>query len=150
MVYGAARRGDPRLETSVRERIPRLARVLPLDKSAVEVHGLLRASLEREDHSLAELDTLIAAFVVSRDLTLVTGNIRRFAAVSIGAPSPLVVAPLERAFLPHAGQPSFFGRLQRRIRCGREQQRQIVYPGPTRTPFLLRIFSASWPGLGGS
>lgn len=78
MLYGAARHGDPRLETRVRDLILRLTCVLPFDELAAEVYGHLRAHLERDGHRLAEPDTRIAAIALSRNLTLVTGNLRHF------------------------------------------------------------------------
>jgi tRNA(fMet)-specific endonuclease VapC len=81
MLYGAARRGDPRLERRVRDVILRAQAVLPFDAPAAEVYGPLRAALEREGRPLAEPDLRIASTALSRDLTLVSGNVRHFARV---------------------------------------------------------------------
>jgi len=81
MLYGAAKRGDPQLEQRVHDLILRAQAVLPFDEPAAEVYGSLRATLERAGRPLAEPDLRIAATALSRDLTLVSGNVRQFARV---------------------------------------------------------------------
>ncbi len=81
MLYGAAKRGDPQLEQRVHDLILRAQAVLPFDEPAAEVYGSLRATLEREGRPLAEPDLRIAATALSRDLTLISGNVRHFARV---------------------------------------------------------------------
>lgn len=81
MLYGAAKRGDPQLEQRVRDLIFGAQAVLPFDEPAAEVYGSLRAALERQGRPLAEPDLRIAATALSRDLTLVSGNVRHFARV---------------------------------------------------------------------
>ncbi len=81
MLCGAAKRGDPQLEQRVHDLILRAQAVLPFDEPAAEVYGSLRATLEREGRPLAEPDLRIAATALSRDLTLVSGNVRHFARV---------------------------------------------------------------------
>ena len=81
MLYGAAKRGDPQLEQRVHDLILRAQAVLPFDEPAAEVYGSLRATLERAGRPLAEPDLRIAATALSRDLTLVSGNLRHFARV---------------------------------------------------------------------
>jgi tRNA(fMet)-specific endonuclease VapC len=55
--------------------------VLPFDSSAAEVYGPLRAGLEREGRRLDEPDLRIASIALSRDMTLVSGNVRHFSHV---------------------------------------------------------------------
>jgi len=81
MLYGAAKRGDPQLEQRVHDLILRAQAVLPFDEPAAEIYGSLRATLERAGRPLAEPDLRIAATALSRDLTLVSGNVRHFARV---------------------------------------------------------------------
>ena len=81
MLYGAAKRGDPQLEQRVHDLILRAQAVLPFDEPAAEVYGSLRATLERAGRPLTEPDLRIAATALSRDLTLVSGNVRHFARV---------------------------------------------------------------------
>jgi tRNA(fMet)-specific endonuclease VapC len=81
LLYGTARRGSSELEVRVRELITGAAAILPFDSPAAETYGPLRARLEREGQRLDEPDLRIASIVLSRDMTLVTGNVRHFGRV---------------------------------------------------------------------
>jgi tRNA(fMet)-specific endonuclease VapC len=81
LLYGAARRDSSRLRERVRELIRGALTVLPFDESAAAVYGPLRAQLEAEGRRLDEPDMRIASIALSRELTLVTGNVRHFARV---------------------------------------------------------------------
>jgi tRNA(fMet)-specific endonuclease VapC len=78
LLYGAARRGSERLVERVREVLTIAAVILPFDAEAAEVYGPLRAELERQGKRLDEPDLRIASIALSRELTLVTGNVRHF------------------------------------------------------------------------
>ena len=52
--------------------------VLPFNEAAAEIYGALRADLERIGKRLDDPDLRIASIALSRDLTLVTGNVRHF------------------------------------------------------------------------
>jgi tRNA(fMet)-specific endonuclease VapC len=52
--------------------------VLPFDLIAARTFGALKATLERRGTPLAEPDLRIASIVLSRDLILVTRNVRYF------------------------------------------------------------------------
>ncbi|MEX0972665.1 MAG: PIN domain-containing protein [Solirubrobacterales bacterium] len=78
LLYGAARRNNRRLSEQVRDLIRGAVTILPFDESAADVYGPLRAQLEAGGQPLAEPDLRIASIALSRDLTLVTGNTRRF------------------------------------------------------------------------
>jgi len=52
--------------------------VLPYDESAAGVYGGIRADLERRGEIIGPLDMLIAAHALSRELILITNNIREF------------------------------------------------------------------------
>lgn len=78
LLYGAARRDSEGLRRQVRELIQGALTVLPFDELAAEVYGSLRAKLEAEGRRLDEPDMRIASIALSRDLTLVTGNVRHF------------------------------------------------------------------------
>jgi tRNA(fMet)-specific endonuclease VapC len=78
LVYGAARRGSEELVERVRDLVLSGLAVLAFDRFAAEAYGRLRAQLEREGRRLAEPDLRIAAIALTRDLTLVTGNVRHF------------------------------------------------------------------------
>jgi tRNA(fMet)-specific endonuclease VapC len=81
LLYGASRRGSPALAERVRELVHSALAVLPFDEAAAEVSGPLRARLEARGRRLPEPDLRIAAIALSRDLTLVTGNVRHFARI---------------------------------------------------------------------
>lgn len=81
LIYGAAKRGSEQLARRVEEVIVGAALVLPFDEPAARAYGTLRARLEAEGCRLAEPDLRIASIALSRDLTLVTGNLRHFARV---------------------------------------------------------------------
>jgi tRNA(fMet)-specific endonuclease VapC len=81
LLYGAAKRGSPRLQDRVREIVLGAQEVIPFDEMAAEVYGPLRARLESQGRRLDEPDLRIASIVLSRDLTLVTGNVRHFGRV---------------------------------------------------------------------
>jgi predicted nucleic acid-binding protein len=78
LVYGAARKESAELVQRVRELVVSGLAVVAFDLPAAEVYGGVRAQLEREGRRLAEPDLRIAAIALSRDLTLVTGNVRHF------------------------------------------------------------------------
>jgi tRNA(fMet)-specific endonuclease VapC len=52
--------------------------ILPFDDIAAQKYGELRASLERKGKPIGSLDMLIAAHALSRELVLVTNNIKEF------------------------------------------------------------------------
>jgi tRNA(fMet)-specific endonuclease VapC len=81
LLYGAAKRGSDRLVERVEQLILATGLVLPFDEPAAREYGTLRAQLERDGRRLAEPDLRIASIALSRGLTLVTGNTRRFARV---------------------------------------------------------------------
>lgn len=82
LLYGVARRGGPSLAQRVGDLIASAGPILSFDEVAAERYGELRATLERGGRPLAEPDLRIAAIVLTRDATLVTGNVRHFARVS--------------------------------------------------------------------
>jgi tRNA(fMet)-specific endonuclease VapC len=81
LLYGAAKRGSPALERRVRALVVGALAIVPFDEAAAEAYGPLRARLERQGQRLDEPDLRIAAIALSRDLTLVTGNVRHFSRV---------------------------------------------------------------------
>jgi tRNA(fMet)-specific endonuclease VapC len=52
--------------------------IIPFDAEAAHTYGALRATLERKGQMIGPLDLLIAAQAVSRELVLVSGNLREF------------------------------------------------------------------------
>lgn len=81
LLYGAARRGSPKLTARVRDVIAMASTVLPFDERAAETYGPLRAELESAGRRMDEPDLRIASIALSRNLTVVTANVRHFARV---------------------------------------------------------------------
>ena len=81
LLYGVAHRDSKRLDEQVRYLIRGALTVLPFDEVAAAIYGPLRAQLESDGQPLDEPDLRIASIALSRDLTLVSGNVRYFARV---------------------------------------------------------------------
>jgi tRNA(fMet)-specific endonuclease VapC len=52
--------------------------IIPVGTEAVEIFGMLKARFEKEGTRLDDFDLVIAACALTRNLTLVTNNIRHF------------------------------------------------------------------------
>jgi len=81
MLYGAKKRGNVRLAQRIKDVTFAGLHVLPFDEPAARTYADVRVELERQGRRLDEPDTRIAAIALSRDLTLITGNVRHFARV---------------------------------------------------------------------
>lgn len=81
ILYGAARHGRHDLVDRIRAVAAAAHSVLPFDEAAAEIYGSLRAGLESAGQRLDDPDLYIASIALSRDLTLVTGNVRHFSRV---------------------------------------------------------------------
>lgn len=82
MVYGAYRSDRPdHFLRQLQERLWPNIRVVPFNRAAAETYGRLRAQLEEAGTPLAEPDLRIAAIALTRELTMVTGNVRHFSRV---------------------------------------------------------------------
>ena len=84
MVYGAHRnreRAEQLLERMEQAILPNVT-VLPFDIAAARTYGEIRADLELRGLPIGDADTRIAAVALSRDLTLVTANLRHFRRVT--------------------------------------------------------------------
>lgn len=79
MVYGAYKSNRPPyfLDKLDRLLLPKLT-VLPFDEFAAREYGMLRATLEKEGTPISEPDLRIASICLTRDLTLITGNLSHF------------------------------------------------------------------------
>ena len=82
LIYGAYRskRPDYFLEKLDQLVWPNV-QILSFDEAAARTYGRLRARLEREGILVSEPDLRIATIGLSRQLTLVTGNIRHFSRI---------------------------------------------------------------------
>lgn len=81
LLYGAARGGNKALVHRVRQLLSDAVSILPFDEEAAEVYGTLRAELEASGKRLDEPDLRIASIALSKNLTLVTGNVSHFSRV---------------------------------------------------------------------
>jgi tRNA(fMet)-specific endonuclease VapC len=81
IVYGAIKRGRPALVERVLTMAWSVDAFLPFDSGAAHVYASVRADLERQGSRLDEPDLRIAAIALSRDLTIITGNVRHFGRV---------------------------------------------------------------------
>lgn len=64
------------------EALSEIIEVIPFDKDAAIAYGNIRSDLEKRGMIIGGNDLLIAAHAVSRDLVLVTNNIREFSRVN--------------------------------------------------------------------
>lgn len=78
--YGARRRGSALLTQRVEQLLAALE-VLPFDEPADEHYADIRTLLERSGTPIGSQDLFIAAHARSRELTLVTNNLREFVRV---------------------------------------------------------------------
>ncbi|TAK33853.1 MAG: type II toxin-antitoxin system VapC family toxin [Chloroflexota bacterium] len=80
LIYGASRvreRGPLLLKRIEDNLLPNLP-ILPFDAVAARRYGELRATLERQGILIGDADLRIAAIALSRNLVIVTGNVRHF------------------------------------------------------------------------
>lgn len=79
LIYGAYRSTRPEYFLDKLDRLvwPNI-NILSFDAQAGFVYGELRARLERAGTPVAEPDLRIASIALSRQLTMVTGNVRHF------------------------------------------------------------------------
>jgi len=77
LLYGALRLGDLALLDRI-ENLLKPLDILAFDGAAARSYAEIRVALEARGMPIGETDTRIAAIAVSRDLTVVTGNVRHF------------------------------------------------------------------------
>lgn len=75
--FGARRKGSDTLTSRVEQLLAALT-VLPFDEPADQHYADIRAALERAGTPIGNHDLFIAAHARSRDMTLVTHNLREF------------------------------------------------------------------------
>ncbi|MGC1197902.1 MAG: type II toxin-antitoxin system VapC family toxin [Geitlerinemataceae cyanobacterium] len=80
--YGVAKSQNPPLNRSRLDNFRRPFQVVGLSDEDVRVFGDIRADLEQRGTPIGAYDLLIAAQAKSRDLVLVTNNMREFERVS--------------------------------------------------------------------
>ena len=78
LAYGAARSSAPEANQVEVRRLTAALRVIELDTDAAWHAGQIRSDLAKRGTPIGGYDVLIAGVARSRDLTLVTGNVREF------------------------------------------------------------------------
>jgi tRNA(fMet)-specific endonuclease VapC len=78
LLYGARKRGSVKLESDIERFIREEVQVAGFDEVAARAYAEIRVELEAAGQPLDDADLRIAAICLSRDLTLVTGNVRHF------------------------------------------------------------------------
>lgn len=81
LIYGAERVGREELTARVEQVLRQASTVLPFDTAAGRRFGMLKAALERAGTPLAEPDLRIASIALTRELVLVTRNVKHFGRV---------------------------------------------------------------------
>lgn len=81
MRYGAIKSQTPDVSLRNHQYFLRQFRSLRFDDSSVAYYSVIRASLERKGTPIGSNDLLIAAIALSRDLILVTHNLREFSRI---------------------------------------------------------------------
>ncbi|MEW5817194.1 MAG: type II toxin-antitoxin system VapC family toxin [Spirochaetota bacterium] len=76
--YGAAKSENADKNRKVLLKFLSSFDILPFDDRDAEVFGIIRASLEKAGKIIGPYDLQIAAQAISRDLTLVSNNLREF------------------------------------------------------------------------
>lgn len=76
--YGSERRPDATRLASTLKLFLQLARTLPWDEAAADMHGRLRARLRDAGTPIGDFDEMIGAHALALDAVLVTDNVRHF------------------------------------------------------------------------
>ena len=82
LCHGAEGSVDPALAHQRLDRFLSPLRVILFDEEAARVGARIRADLQRRGTPIGDLDMLIAATALARDMTLVTNNLREFERVA--------------------------------------------------------------------
>ena len=78
LTTGAEKSAQPARARAALAELSAVMAPLPFDADAADAYGRIRCSLERKGRSIGPMDLLIAAQALSRDLVLVTDNVREF------------------------------------------------------------------------
>lgn len=66
--------------------------ILAFDSAAAEIAGKIYGDLERDGQPIGRADVMIAAIALSRNLTLVTGNLRHYERIQVAGYSELMLS----------------------------------------------------------
>lgn len=78
LLTGVEKSSNPTGGLQALEELTRSFELLPFDRSDAQAYARIRAALEKKGQAIGPLDLLIAAQALSRDLVLVTENMREF------------------------------------------------------------------------
>ncbi len=81
LLYGARKRRSERLHEDIERFIAGDIQVAAFDEPAARAYAEIRVQLEAGGQRLDDPDLRIAAICLSRDFTLITGNVRHFSQV---------------------------------------------------------------------
>jgi tRNA(fMet)-specific endonuclease VapC len=81
LCFGADSRGSRRLHRLI-DTFVSSVQVLPFDQAAADRFGVVALALAKRGEPIGTLDTLIAAYALSRGVTLVTNNTKHLQQVS--------------------------------------------------------------------
>jgi tRNA(fMet)-specific endonuclease VapC len=76
--YGVSTSSRPAKNREALDQFVSPLEVAPFDRQATTAYGRLRAVLEKRGQAIGSMDLLIAAHAVSRDVRLITHNVREF------------------------------------------------------------------------
>lgn len=78
LLYGARKAGRVTLVADIERLMLEEIQILPFDEASARAYAAIRVELEAAGTPLDHPDLQIAAICLAHDLTLVTGNVRRF------------------------------------------------------------------------
>ena len=78
LIYGAERKGSPRLQAQIHQLVTANLPVLPFDAIAARRYGELRARLESRGTPIGDADMRIAAIALVHGFAVITANLRDF------------------------------------------------------------------------
>ncbi len=78
LIYGVERSSSTKINLPIVKNFVSCLSVLPWDNSAAECYGKLRTILEQKGTPIGNMDIMIAAHALSKDIIVVTNNTRHF------------------------------------------------------------------------
>jgi len=79
--FGISNSGNPEKNRNALTQMLSIIDVLPFDSVAAHEYGAIRAKLQKKGEPIGNLDMLIASHALSRNLTIVTNNVREFSRI---------------------------------------------------------------------
>jgi len=79
--FGISNSGNPEKNRNALTQMLSIIDVLPFDSAAANEYGTVRAKLQKKGEPIGNLDMLIGSHALSRNLTIVTNNVREFSRI---------------------------------------------------------------------